>query len=99
VTIKTVTRTTEDFVEAQSVEERTQKCVIQVARPEDLNNDTLDWSLKHLLIHSRSTLAMRELVEYKDEDYIIVRVSGWNDYGYIEAIASQTKKPLVEPDE
>lgn len=92
--IKTVTNTTVDFEPVENVTGRTQDCVVQVAIRENVNNDTLDWSLEHLLIHSKSALEIDELIEYDGRDYIVVEKGPWRGYGYFEVIATETKRPV-----
>jgi len=94
--IKTVTTTTVDFVETEVIAGRTQDCVIQVAQKEQLNPDTIDWSLEYLMVHSRSALAIDELIEFDGRDYIITEKGPWRGYGYYEVVAAETKRPLVE---
>lgn len=92
--IKTVTNTTVDFEPMENVAGRTQDCVVQVASRENVNNDTLDWSLEHLLIHSKSAIEIDELIEYKGRDFKIVERGPWDGYGYNEVIATETKRPV-----
>ncbi len=98
-TIKTVTITTTDFVQTESVTVRSQNCVVQVADKEKLQNDTIDWSKEYLLVHSKTTLAMGELIEFDGKDYKIISRGPWRGYGYIEVIAEETREPLREETE
>ncbi len=94
--IKTITTTTVDFQPVEVVTSRVQPCVIQVAEKEQINLDTIDWSLEYLMIHSRNALEIDELVEYDGRDYVIKQKGAWRGYGYHEVIAVETKRPLVE---
>lgn len=94
--IKTVTETTVDFEPVEAVTGRTQNCVIQVADKEDLQLDTINWSLEYLMVHSKAGIEMGELIEYKDRDFKVVSRGPWQDYGYTEVVAEETKRPLVE---
>ena len=94
--IKTVTETTEDFQPVTVVTGRSQPCVIQVAEKEKLNPATIDWSLEYILIHSRSGIEIDELIEYEGMDYIVTDRGPWRGYGYVEVVAAETKRPLVE---
>lgn len=94
--IKTVTNTTVDFEPVEVVTGRTQNCVVQVADKEKLNLDTINWSLEYLMVHSKSDIEIDELIEYKGRDFIVVQRGPWNDYGYTEVIAEETKRTLVE---
>lgn len=94
-TIKTVTKATVNFVETNTVAGRTQNCVIQVADKEKLNLDTINWSLEYITVHSKLNIEIGELIEYKARDFIVISRAPWDDYGYSEVIAEETKSPLV----
>jgi len=94
-TIKTVTRTTVDFEETTSVATRSQRCVIQPANKEQLNPETIDWSLEYIWIHSKDTIEIGEYVTFQGADYKVVQRAGYGRYGYTEVIAEQTKKNIV----
>jgi hypothetical protein len=94
--IKTVTKTTVDFEPAETVVGRTQNCVVQVADKEQVNPDTLDWSLEYIMVHSKSAIEIDELVEHDGKDFIVKQKGPWRGYGYFEVIAVETKRPLVE---
>jgi hypothetical protein len=95
VTIKTIVRSTTDFVESVTVEGRQQKCVVQVADKSKINPATIDWNLEYLLVHTAGSLEMGELIEFNSRDYKVVQIGDWNGYGYIEVVAEETKRPLV----
>lgn len=94
--IKTITTTSVDFVETEVVTGRTQACVIQVAEKEQINPDTIDWSLEYLMVHSKSAIEIDELIEYDGRDYIVTQKGPWRGYGYYEVVAVETKRPVVE---
>jgi hypothetical protein len=95
VTVKTVTKTTVNFVTVETVTTRTQQCVVQVADKEKLNSGTIDWSLEYLLVHSAGQLQVGEYVEFNGMDYKIISRGAWSGYGYTEVICEETKRPLL----
>ena len=96
VLVKTVTKTTVDFEPVETVAGRTQDCVIQVAEKEQINPDTIDWSLEYLMVHSKSAIEIDALIEYDGRDYIVTQKGPWRGYGYYEVVAVETKRPVVE---
>jgi hypothetical protein len=95
VPIKTVTKTTVDFVETEVVTIRNQLCVVQVADKEKINSETIDWSLEYILVHSTVPVRIGEYVEFSGMDYKVVDRGPWRGYGFDEAIAEETKRPLL----
>ena len=93
--IKTVIEATVDFQPADTVTARTQNCVVQVAEKEKLNPATIDWSLEYLMIHSKLSIEIDELIEYEGMDYIVIDRGPWRGYGYTEVTAVETKRPVV----
>ena len=95
-TVKTVTQQTTDFIDTSPVVGRTVEAMVQVAEKEKLNPDQIDWSLRYLLIHSPEQLNAGEFIEYRGEDYKIIDDGDWLAYGYTEAVAEQTKRPVIQ---
>lgn len=95
-TVKTITRQTVDFVESDVVAGRTVKALIQPARKSQLNPEMIDWSLRYITIHSLGPVDEGELIEYGGEDYKIIELGDYQDFGYTEAVAEQTKRPVVQ---
>jgi len=93
--VKTITRQTVDYVDADVVTGRNVAAVVQPADKTKLNADNIDWSLRYLLIHSAEELADGELIVYQGEDYKIIADGDWQLYGHSEVLAEQTKRPLV----
>lgn len=93
--IKTVTKITADFDEADTVAGRTIPAMVQVAQKEKLNPDQIDWSKKYILVHSPDPINVSEYIEYGGEDYKIIEPGDWQAYGYTEAVAEQTKQTLL----
>lgn len=98
ILIKTVTKTTIDFEEAEIVIGRTQDCMVQVAQPEQLIKMQLDISLRHIRVHSKSDINMKELVEFEGKDFRVITPSQWSGYGYVNVMAVETKEPLRAPE-
>jgi len=95
VKIKTVTRSTTDFVETDVVVVREQVCVVQVAEKSRLNSKTINWALDYIAVHSREDISLGEYVEFDSADYKVIVSGNWNQYGYIEIIAEATGKNLI----
>jgi len=93
--IKTVTETTVNFEQVETVTGRTQFCVVQVADKEKINPGTIDWSLEYIMVHSRQGIEMDELIENDGRDYKVTDRGPWRGYGYTEVVAAETKRPLV----
>ncbi|MDF1593749.1 MAG: hypothetical protein P1P89_19755 [Desulfobacterales bacterium] len=94
VKIKSVGVDTVDFVPVETVTARLQDCVVQVAEKEDIKKDNIDWSKEYLMVHSKESIVMGEIIEFENEDYKVVSRGPWRGYGYMEVIAEQTKEPL-----
>lgn len=97
VKLKTVTRQTVDFVDADVVVVADIKAVVQVAQKERLNTDAIDWSLRYLQIHSKEQLTVGQFIEFEGEDYKIIDDGDYQLYGFSDVVAEQTKRPLIEP--
>lgn len=94
-TIKAVTETTVDFVRTPIITGRTIDAVVQVADKNKLNTEAIDWSLRYLQVHSAAEIANGEFLEYHGEDYKIIDNGDYQLYGFTEAVAEQTKQPLL----
>ena len=95
VTIKNVARSTTDFVDVNVVTPRSQMVVIQVAKKSALNSTTINWDLQYLLVHSQSDILMGEYIEFNGADFKVILRGDWNQYGYREVIAEETKLALI----
>jgi len=93
-TVKTVMRATVDFIETEYIESRTINAVVQPAQKDSLKSENIDWSLRYLTIHTVSQLQNGELIEYGGEDYKIIDNGNYQEYGYTEALAEQTKRAV-----
>ena len=94
-TIKSLAKTTVDFVESVIATPRTIDAVIQPAQKEHLNAADIDWSLRYLQIHSVSQVFLGEMFEVAGEDYKIIDAGDYQLYGYTEAIGEQTKRTVT----
>jgi hypothetical protein len=94
VTIKNVTTATVNFEPVETVTPRTVQAVVQVARPDELMKRGLDTTVEHIMYHSTANVLMKELIEFNGKDYRVIQRSAWNGYGYVEAVAAETKEPL-----
>ena len=95
VTIKNVVRTTDDFVETDTVTPRTQLVTVQVAEKTKLNSKTINWALRYLQVHSKADIIMGEYIEFEGADYKVILRGNWDLYGYLEVIAEATELPLI----
>lgn len=95
VVLKTVTTTSVDFEESESVTTQTIRAVVQPADMDKLNADNIDWSLDYQLLHTKFTISVGQYIEYKGRDYKIISLKNYGDYGYVEAVIEQTKRALL----
>ena len=87
-------KTTQSIVDHRPVEttaETTINAVIQVAEKEKLQIAIVDWSLQYLMVHSKTSFTINDLIEYKGKDYKIIDLGNWSDYGYYESVAEEVK--------
>lgn len=97
VVVKTVTVTTVDFVETETVTAQTVQAMVQPTQQTTLNADILDWSQPHITLHSTTPLQLGQVVEHNGADYKIVDRDDWTAYGYCKAIAQATRRPVLQP--
>lgn len=73
--------------------EKTINATVQVARPDELKIDTVDFSLKYLYVHApiSSNLKINDLCEYKNKNYKCINLDPDNDYGYVECLFEEVK--------
>lgn len=95
VKLKTVTETTVNFVKTRVVTVVDLLAVVQPAEKEKINPDILDWTKAYKQIHSRAVLNVGQFVEYKGKDYKLVQEGDYQDYGFFEMFAEETKQPLL----
>ena len=97
VKLKTVTKTSVDFVETEVVVVTSIQAVVQPADKTKINLGSLDWSKKYILIHKRgSGIETDDFIEYKGRDFKVIGPNGdFDDYGYVEVVGEETKKTLL----
>lgn len=96
LTIKTITTTTSDFIPTVSVDCKPFQAVVQPTKKTGLNADQLDWSRVHYTFHSGSGVNYGDLVEYKGNDYKIISIADYSDYGFFESIGEATNEALKQ---
>ena len=95
IILKTVTITSVDFEETETVDKQGIGAVVQPAEKDKINVENLDWSLAYYTIHSKSTIVEGQYFEYMGKDYKIISVLPYGDYGYYEAVGEETKRALL----
>lgn len=94
IKLKSVTTASMNFVETETVNESFINAVVQVADKDKLTVDNIDYSLEYLMVHARGLLENNQYIEYKGKDYKIISVNPYDDYGYNECVAEQTKRAV-----
>ncbi len=98
VKLKTVSVTTIDFVETETIVSADIMAVVQPADPEKLNVDQIDFSLEYIQVHSVSPMAINQYIEWNGRDFKLVPFrKGYGQYGYVEVVGEETKIPLLVP--
>lgn len=95
VILKTVTETTVDLEPVETVTVEPISAVVQPPTPEQLNAESLDWSLRPLTFHSVSQIELGQYIEYEGRDYKIITDGNWQLYGFSEVIGEETKRALL----
>jgi len=95
IIVKTVTKSTVNFIESDTVTPRTVEAVVQPAQKEHLSALNIDFSLRYIIVHASAPLFVGEFVEVNGEDYKIIDDGDYQSFGFTEAIAEQTKKALL----
>lgn len=90
-TIRTVVRTTTNFVESVSTSDRTQMCVVQIADKTSLSALVVDWSIAYIAVHTSEQIAIGEYVYSGGKWFKVIAISPWHPYGYVEAICEEAK--------
>lgn len=91
VILKTTTQTIVNHVPVLTIIPNTIRAVVQVADKEKLNIDNIDRSLQYLQIHSKIGFKINDVFEYKSQDFKIIDLSAYGDYGYFEGTAEEIK--------
>lgn len=86
------TQTTIDFEPQQMDIVRTIKATIQPAQKARLNPDKIDWSKKHVQVHSvNDEVSIGETFIHLGETYRIVDSGDFTRYGFTDAVGEQVK--------
>lgn len=96
VLLKTITERTIDQVRSDIVQVAPLRAVVQPAQKKSINPDLLDWSREYLQIHSRSPLALGQVIEFQGRDYKIVDLGNYQLYGFTEVVAESTNRPPLQ---
>jgi hypothetical protein len=99
VTVKAITRTSQDFVITETVAFRTIQAMVQPTQKTLLNAAVLNWQQAHITIFTPDPVKNGELVEYAGADYKVVEVADWSQYGYFEAVCEATGKAVLQETE
>ena len=91
VDLITRTFTSVDFVETPVDVVTPVLAVVQPSSAEELKVLEVDYSLKHQTLHSVSLIANGQFFTYQGIEYKVISPTGWNDYGYTEAVGEQQK--------
>ena len=94
VKLKTVSVTSVDFEETETVTESNIRSVVQPADKDKLNADNIDWSLEYMWFHTKFNIEIGQYIEYQGKDYKIIDLKRYGDYGYFEATGEETKRTL-----
>lgn len=89
--VYTVTKTTVDFEPVISEVVNVLQVAIQMAEPEDLKIEQLDWSKQYIWAFSVSELKMNQEVEFCEMRFKIVKLYNAKLYGYYKAICEEIK--------
>lgn len=94
VILKTVTITSVNFDETETVTEQNIRAVVQPADPKKLTADNIDWSLENHQIHSKSVFEVGQFIEYNGKDFKIIWLKPYGDYGYYEGVMEATDRTV-----
>ena len=91
ITLKVFRNFKVDFEDFEECTETTMQAVVQLARPEELKIEGVDYSKRYILIHSESAINVNNRVNFDLLDFIIISKSDYDGYGYFEAIGEEIK--------
>lgn len=97
VKLKTVTTTTVDFEPVTIVTVEEVSMVVQVADKNKLNFDSLNWEREYIWFHvPNAVIETGQFIEWQGKDYKVFSREQYQDYGYNDGYAEETKQPLWE---
>ncbi len=94
VTHRTIVKTTNPttFVTTNANTDTVIKAVVQVGQPDDLSVSDIDYSLRVIKVHTKSSLSnSNSFIIYKGTTYKIIQVKDYSDYGYYRALCQQVR--------
>jgi len=89
--VKRITKFTIDFEDQETVEVCNIPIAIQIAKPEELKIDQVDWSKEYILALSEDELRINDEIKWFGNSYKIINLTGARNYGYYKAIAEELK--------
>lgn len=92
VTLKTGTQAVVNHKVVPSYVSTTIRATIQTADTNKLNLDVTDYDKRYITVHSTTSMKINDIVIYKTQDYLIIRMRDNADYGFYKAIAEEIKK-------
>lgn len=96
VKLKTVTKTTVDFEPVEVITVDYVDMVVQVADKNKLNFDSLNWEREYIWFHIPNAIVeVGQFIEWKGRDYKVFSREQYQDYGYNDGYAEETKRPLI----
>ena len=96
VVIKTITKKTVNFEDANIVTGRTIRSVVQNAQRDQLTTTQLESGQEYKWFHTRQNVKRGEFLEFDGKDFKIVNDGDWLRYGYVEGLAEATNRDLIK---
>ena len=81
-----------DFEAIESEELIPSQIAIQMARPEDVNKDIIDWSKQYIWSFSMDELKLGDEIEFQNLRFKIVELHNASLYGYWKGICEEVKE-------
>jgi len=83
-----------DFVKSFTVTQFQQECIVTTPRPNSLNPDTVDWSLKYLKLRCPTFIKNNTYLVHNGVNYIVKSDSDLGDYNFYNATAEEYKAQI-----
>ena len=93
ITVYTITRGLVDGDRVETETSEVLKVAIQMAEPEDLKVEQVDWSKQYIWAFSKAELKMNQEVEWDSTRFRIIKVYNAKLYGYYKAVCEEVKEP------
>jgi len=68
------------------------QAVVQVADPDKIKSDRVDFNKRYLQVHTTHELKILYIGIFKGKRYKVFSVNDYSDYGYFSAYFEETKK-------